>query len=705
MDKTIVFIIVSSLVLMPFLSTGFSYELEIDFLNSDIPALMEDRGPIKINNDVEFENEAIISDWSGDGSQGDPYIIENYNIDSTGEGYGIFIANTTYHFVIRECDIFNAVLIDESYHIGAGIILINISHGRVIRNYLHENLIGVYMRDSTSTLVQGNQIRWNGGHGIIFDSVTGGQIWGNVIVGLSQGIRLRESNETAVISNYILGVSDPINGLEQISSSSSHIGYNHFESFKYAINITDVESSHIRNNTVKDSLNKGIVLWRSSENLIYNNRIFNSSKEGLLLNDTSNRNVVFNNNFYLNNGTSNRFDDNGISQATDRGTLNMWNSSDGGNYWYDWARNNETNDADGNGILDWPYLVDISTGVADHLPLAKPVLNERGNIRINSDSEFTYGNGVVDGNGTKENPFIIEGIYINARDGGDAFYIGNTSMHFIMRDCELKNATNDETTYFYGAGLAMKNVTNGLITEIETHRNLHGVYVDENHGVSTEISTVHNNTIDGIRLVDTLNTTIKGNLVRNNVENGIFLGSTTNISLKDNHCSHNGNGTLVLVSDDLTITNNSFTHSHNPVYPHTAGIIQVFSGGSVVTNNTFAYNAISSILFQGDNAIFRNNNLSDNEAGLFFMNSNNNTLENNRFISTGIGIHGSNLVDSEIIWNEFSQMPASIYLDNSRRLFINNNTFTSLDLGLYINASDYIVLSDNFFTDIEVSAF
>ncbi len=666
---------------------------------------MEDHAPIKINSDAEFDQQADAGDWPGDGSSGNPYVITNYTIDATGLGYGIYIANTTYYFIISECEIFNAEFVDEDYHMGAGAILINNSHASVIRNEIHNNVIGVYAKDSTSALVRGNEIPLNSEHGVIFDNVTEGLLWGNVILAFNQGIILTKSDRTAVISNYILGLSGPVTGIEQVSSSSSHIGYNHIESFEYAINITDVQSSHIRNNTIKDSLNKGLVLWGSSDNLVYNNRFYNSSKEAVFLNNTSNRNAVYNNNFYFNNGTSNRYDENSISQAADKGSYNLWNDTDGGNYWYDWARNNETNDADGNGIVDWPYTVDLSTGVADPLPLAKPIPNERGNIRINSDSEFTWGNGVVDGNGTEEYPFIIEGIYINARDGGDAFYVGNTTMHFIMRQCELMNATNTENPYYFGAGLAIHNVTNARITDIEAYESLHGVYLDETHAVSTEISNVHNNTIDGIRLVNTLNTTIKGNLVRNNVENGISLGNTGNISLTDNHCTHNGNGTLATHSNHLIFNNNTFTHNHNPVYQHTAGMIQVLSGESIVTNNTFAYNAIGSILFAGDTTTFRNNNVSDNEAGFFFMNSNNNTIEHNNFSSTGMGILASDLVDSEIVSNEFSLMTAGMFLNNSRRLLINDNTFTVLQLGLYINVSENIGISNNYFSDIDVSAF
>lgn len=700
MNKSTTMMIVLILIIMQFIVYS-GHSITIEERNS----LMEERAPIKINNDDEFWHQAQDGDWPGDGRYEDPYIISNFIIDATGYGYGIFIANTSSHFIIRECEIFNAEFVDEDYHTGAGIILINAHHGSVVGNEIHSNSIGVYSRDCPSVLVRGNYIYWHWEHGVSFNNVTKGQVWGNSIVAFGRGISLTDSHETAVISNYIKGALDPVTGIEQISSNSTHIGYNHVETFQYAINVTNTDNSHIRNNSIKDSFNKGLVLSGSNDNLIYYNRIFNSSEEGLLLDSESGRNIVYGNNFYFNNGTSNRYGDTGTSQAADRGSYNLWNDTNRGNYWYDWARNNMTNDADGDGMVDWPYGVGVSTGVADHLPMAKPILNERGNIRINSDSEFTWGNGVVDGNGTEENPFIIEGIYINARGRGDAFYVGNTTLHFIMRQCELANATNIDNPYYFGAGLAIHNITNARITDIDCHGNLHGVYVDETHGVYTEISTVHNNTIDGIRLVNTSNTTIKGNLVRNNVENGIFLASTTNISLTDNHCSHNGNGTLATNSNHLIFNNNSFIHSHNPVYQHTAGMIQVLSRGTVVTNNTFAYNAIGGILFQGDTAIFRNNNVSGNEAGFFFMNSDNNTIEQNNFSSTGMGINGNNLVDSEIVSNEFSQMPASIYLNNSRRLFINNNTFTSLQLGLYINVSEDMVLSYNNFTDIDVSVF
>ncbi len=60
-------------------------------------------------------------------------------------------------------------------------------------------------------------------------------------------------------------------------------------------------------------------------------------------------------------------------QAYDNGTDNHWNSTSGvGNYWHDWANNNDTNDQNGDGIVDWPYPIAGSAGAKDYYPLKTP---------------------------------------------------------------------------------------------------------------------------------------------------------------------------------------------------------------------------------------------------------------------------------------------------------------------------------------------
>ncbi|MFX1369485.1 MAG: right-handed parallel beta-helix repeat-containing protein, partial [Promethearchaeota archaeon] len=56
---------------------------------------------IYIDGDVDFADTALDEDWDGDGSIGNPYIIEGYNI-TTAE-YCIRIFSTTAYFIIRDC--------------------------------------------------------------------------------------------------------------------------------------------------------------------------------------------------------------------------------------------------------------------------------------------------------------------------------------------------------------------------------------------------------------------------------------------------------------------------------------------------------------------------------------------------------------------------------------------------------------------------
>ncbi|MFW9928569.1 MAG: hypothetical protein ACFFD1_04180 [Candidatus Thorarchaeota archaeon] len=63
---------------------------------------------ININGDNNFSSQAIANGWAGDGTGGNPYIIENLTINtSLTEPYGIFIANTNVSFIIRNCSIYN----------------------------------------------------------------------------------------------------------------------------------------------------------------------------------------------------------------------------------------------------------------------------------------------------------------------------------------------------------------------------------------------------------------------------------------------------------------------------------------------------------------------------------------------------------------------------------------------------------------------
>ena len=82
-------------------------------------------------------------------------------------------------------------------------------------------------------------------------------------------------------------------------------------------------------------------------------------------------------------------------------------------------------------------------------------------IRINSDSEFTSANGVNHGSGSVTNPYIIDNWNINGSGYGCGIFIGNTTKHFIIRNCTIDNTSGKPSTpFYYNSGVYINNTNN-----------------------------------------------------------------------------------------------------------------------------------------------------------------------------------------------------------------------------------------------------
>ena len=123
------------------------------------------------------------------------------------------------------------------------------------------------------------------------------------------------------------------------------------------IKINNADHHNVLNNTVKESIAIGVwLLGDSIGSFIVNNDIEQNLGTGIALEESTNMNMIFNNNFI---GNAN-------GQANDSGT-NIWSmpSPTGGNYWDDW----NTPDGDMDGFVDNPRA--ITGGVtSDALPFA-----------------------------------------------------------------------------------------------------------------------------------------------------------------------------------------------------------------------------------------------------------------------------------------------------------------------------------------------
>jgi parallel beta-helix repeat protein len=86
-------------------------------------------------------------------------------------------------------------------------------------------------------------------------------------------------------------------------------------------------------------------------------------------------------------------------------------------------------------------------------------------ILIMGDENFTSANGVVSGNGTQSNPYVIEDLSIEF-GSGDGISIRKTSAYFVIRNVEIRNSSN---------GIIMYNVTNGRVEYSVLKNNSFGV--------------------------------------------------------------------------------------------------------------------------------------------------------------------------------------------------------------------------------------
>ena len=89
--------------------------------------------PITINGNGDFLTCGCVS--SGDGSQNDPYIIENLDIQGNGFA-GVNITHTDSYFIVQNVEINGS---DDYFTGPGGFDLYNVTHGKFINNYINND--------------------------------------------------------------------------------------------------------------------------------------------------------------------------------------------------------------------------------------------------------------------------------------------------------------------------------------------------------------------------------------------------------------------------------------------------------------------------------------------------------------------------------------------------------------------------------------
>jgi parallel beta-helix repeat protein len=227
-------------------------------------------------------------DWcSGNGSWGNPYVIENMSIDAGGGSYGIFVQNSKNdYFIIRNVTVYNA----GSGQWDTGIKLLNTNNGTLIDNNCSNNgNSGILLyNDSDNNTISGNTANNDGLYGIWLvndcenNTISGNTANYNIIIG---GIVLNDFCDNNTISGNTANNNADGIWLASRCSNNTISGNNVTNNNLNGINIyNNCHKNMISGNIANNNWGVGIYLYENcSSNTISGNTATNNAGDGIML--------------------------------------------------------------------------------------------------------------------------------------------------------------------------------------------------------------------------------------------------------------------------------------------------------------------------------------------------------------------------------------------------------------------------------------
>ncbi len=342
----------------------------------------------------------------------------------------------------------------------------------------------------------------------------------------------------------------------------------------------------------------------------------------------------------------------------------------------------------------------LFVGVTSHATQRADSTNSaaHGRIVINNNVQFKIiaENEGWPGNGTKDDPYIIEGYRIDAHGADSAVYIGNTTVYFILRNNIIYNVSTpslnpNAIVLKPSAGIFLLNVKHGVIEDNTITGGDTGIYF-----LSSSENKIINNTCREDFYGIYLSFNSQNNTLRGNTCVAEFFGLTLSMSnhniIVDNIFRGNNSGVVISSSTSNRFYSNTLEKG-GFIFPHLVDEPATWSGQIIAENNTVNGKPV----YYYKNMDAGNASVPKDAGQVIVVNSRNLRIENLDIeATTSIDIHSSKNIRIENCTLRYPENASQdmlllalegisrIWVWNSEEVIMKNNTVIGRFAGIYL---------------------
>ncbi len=275
----------------------------------------------------------------------------------------------------------------------------------------------------------------------------------------------------------------------------------------------------------------------------------------------------------------------------------------------------------------------------------------------------------LDGDGSSLDPYIIEGLNIDANNGVNGMALMNIDLYVIIQNCVVNNTHNLNF-----------NIGNG-----------DGIFVTS----SSHIQVCNNLVFDaynGITIQNSHDCVVYGNTINNVTYANIKIASCTSVQVHHNFCADSYSGMTSIQST------HGCKFDNNTLLRNTYGFYISGSYQNILSDNYASANVYGISIESGSfgNKIDLNNCSANTYSGIYVLDDNNLIAANKVYGNLYSGIQINSADNCFVMNNICVNNPRGIYATGVNHITVSdNNCSRSSSYGFYANGCENITTSDN----------